>query len=298
MVAHKNKVIRFFIWLFWDFPGFRLIWSKIVPPILGKDESKRPPSTFIIWFISIYLGTFTLASSIFVYKKNIVGSKINNLISIIASSPNNKYAFNRLAEIQKVGIPIEPSFLKPYNTLKTLFGPNVINDKIVDIIKEVFVDNKYNLNDTKLYGIDLSNCHLNYANFENSKLHRANFQNSLLANVNFSKCILEKSNFQNSFLAGSKFIDSSLMYSNLRNAKFDKVLFNNCDLRYADLRLDEEELKSSFLNAEQLASAYSLTGIQCPEKIFNILKTKHSELFSNNKKLKEGTVEIFGAVEW
>jgi uncharacterized protein YjbI with pentapeptide repeats len=294
---YVNEIKRL-IWFVWDFSGFRFIFSKILPPKSGTYNSKRSPSTFLLWIIGIYVAIFTLASNKYEYKKNIIDNKICILVNNITSSPNNKDAFARLARIQKIRMPIEPNFFKPYKTVRTLIGPNVLNDEIVKAVKEIFEYNKDILNNAYLANIDLSNCDLNYANFENSRLHGANFENSFLVNVNFSKCILERSNFQNSFLMGSKFIDSSLMRANLRNAKVHRVKFNNCDLRCADLTFDKEEIGSSGLKADQLSSAYSLTGIKCSEEIFNVLESKYPRLFTENKPLKKGTVELIGAEEW
>lgn len=57
-----SKLFNLARWLAWDFSGIRFVYRKLIPEHNNSlnRQGYRAPSTFFIWFVSIYFAAFAL----------------------------------------------------------------------------------------------------------------------------------------------------------------------------------------------------------------------------------------------
>jgi hypothetical protein len=99
---------------------------------------------------------------------------------------------------------------------------------------------------TKLKGVNLKNCDLDYANFSNMNLEGLEFTNSNMENVklkesnisncNFVRCILNNSDFRSSNANNASFIDAEAQNCDFRSSDIESAFFEGANLNYSDFR--------------------------------------------------------------
>ncbi|UCE55820.1 MAG: pentapeptide repeat-containing protein [Desulfobacterales bacterium] len=235
-------MLKFFLWLLWDFSGLRFVWEKIRPPI-DQTTKKRPPATFMIWTFGaffIYIALFGLASHRYENRIGIIENRTNALITHL-STPAFKKAIERIPDIQKMKIPVKPEILMPSSVILSIFSSNIEYREMVDLLKQLIEDWKDSLQGVSLVGADLSNLDLSGA-----KLHKADLSGAMLLYTNLEKAWLSHAvlNHANLFhaildqaaLFHAKLNNSNLEQSLLKNAEMVNVMLKGANLKWADLK--------------------------------------------------------------
>ena len=119
-------MIKFMLWLFWDFSGLRLVWEKIRPPI-DPATNRRPPASIIIWILMaflIYLTLYGFASLRYGNRISLIDNRANAVL-IQLTTPAFKNAIEKFPMIQKMKVPVKPALQKPLSIYKSIFTGNV-----------------------------------------------------------------------------------------------------------------------------------------------------------------------------
>ncbi len=227
---------KIIIWIIWDFSGLHLIYQKIVPPKDGTKKSK-PPS-FCLWFLSVYVILFGLASQRFEHKRDRIEEKIN--IVIVQLGTNNKIqALSRLPEIQKMSLPKEPFLLYPDSIWYSLVSEMDSNKEIINITKDIVLVQKRNLEGVNfskidLSGLDLSNSNLQKANLTDANLKNVNFSGANLTNARLSGANVRETYFSNAILIKTRFSESNLEKALFPDANLEEAWFYRSNLKFVD----------------------------------------------------------------
>ena len=279
-------------WLLWNFSGLRLIISKIWP---DKKFSAFPPSTFLLWFIGIYVAFFTVASQRYENRLQIIENKANSIIAQL-STPSNKFALSRIPRVQSMSIPYKPEILIPHTIFQSLLFNVYGHKETIDLLKEIIESSKVSLEEVNLGYINLEGAKLEDANLKKTILKCANLQNAWLVRANLEGANLscadlrnahlstfwisainkEKgfwpANLRNADLVDTRLQDASLqgvdltetilvgtdLYgSNLEKATFAKALVVNSTFK--DTNLKETDFKDCFLYMTSFTGAKSIT---------------------------------------
>ena len=137
--------------LLWDFSGLRLIISKIWP---DKKLSVSPASTFLLWFVGIYVAFFTVASQRYENRLQIIEDNANSIIAQLSTSAKN-ITLNRIPRVQSMSIPYKPEILIPHSIFQSLFFDVYGHKETIDLLKEIVVSFKDSLEEVNLeYSID------------------------------------------------------------------------------------------------------------------------------------------------
>ena len=222
-----------------------------------------------------------------------INNRVNTVLSIL-STQNYDKGLEIIPSIQNKSIPIEPSFNIPITVAKSILfkqieyrpilkkmyegygyqhdSENIITHKsnnfITDMLKEIIVSWKSELdsinfcdinlnnidlmdakfNSTLLINSDFSNSNLSgtsfaysdlsLSNFSDSRLNHCNFNNAIITNSDFSKCYLFDSSFINTLVRSINFDNAKIHYINFSNTIFwggiSNCNFNNADIRWCN----------------------------------------------------------------
>ncbi|NQV18270.1 MAG: pentapeptide repeat-containing protein [Armatimonadetes bacterium] len=200
---------------------------------------------YIFLFLVYYITIFTLVLNIYELKLSNINNRVNTVLSIL-STPNYDKGLEIIPSIQNKNIPIEPSFFKPITVVKSiLFKQNEYrpilkefyggyqyrhnaeyipsqksNNFISDMLKQIIISWKSELDSINLCDINLSNIDLMVAKFDSTLLINSDFSNSNLSGTRFAYSDLSLSNFS----------DSRLAYCNFNNAQITNSDFSGCYL--------------------------------------------------------------------
>ncbi|UCF93802.1 MAG: pentapeptide repeat-containing protein [Desulfobacterales bacterium] len=277
-------MLRFILWLLWDFTGLRFVWEKIRPPI-DPAKQKRPPATIMIWALGIlglYIALFGLASQRYENRIAIVENRANAVLIQLAT-PAFKQAISKVATIQNMDCPPKPNLLEPLSVLRSLFSEPGKYVEMVQYLKETVEDWKDSLDGADLSRADLKNgsldrANLNKANLLGANLQGANLEGASLQGASLWEVNLQQANLKGAFLQeanlrganlreanllGGNLEQASLMEANLQKAYLEKAYLSeaylgNANLREADLReadLEKAELPEADLEKADLAKA-------------------------------------------
>lgn len=229
-----------FFWVLWDFSGLRWIVEKIRPP----KKQNPPPSSFLIWAISIYVALFGFASQIYQSRVDKLEGQADFLIAQIESNINN---VSQVRELQNQMLPIEPLFMNPLTVIGSFFGTKLKHEPTVDRFKKILKKHKRQLNAMDLAGVDLSNTNLSGAKLNLANLTHANLRDASLK-------------------------DADLVGANLSHANVDGTNFRRADLAYAVLA-DLQNLDR--IGETRMVNLYSIK--EMPEGFFEHVPT-YSEM--------------------
>lgn len=227
------KIRRLFVWICWEFSGARLISEKIMPP-KENAANKRPPSSFFLWFLGIYVALFGIAAQRFESKLNIFETRTNIIISQL-STPSYKNALDIVPSLQRMDLPTQPDILNPISVFKSFFIKGEKYNNGIYNLKQVVSTWRSSLNDVNFVNVDLEGINLEGANFRNAQLSGADLERSKLF----------KANLENARIYGANFSDADLAMANMKGTYFmakdelGNIMvpdFKNASLLYADLR--------------------------------------------------------------
>jgi uncharacterized protein YjbI with pentapeptide repeats len=247
-------MLKFFLWLLWDFSGLRFVWEKIRPPI-DQTTKKRPPATFAFWAFGaffIYIALFGLVSYRYENRIGIIENRTNALITHL-STPAFKRAIERIPDIQKMKVPVKPEILKPSSVILSIFSSNIEYREMVDLLKQMIEDWKASLQGVSLVGADLSNLDLSGAKLNNADLSGAMLMYTNLEKAWLSHAVLNHANLFHSILEQAalfhaKLNNSNLEQSLLKNAEMVDAKVKGANLRWSDLK-DANLYKADFEGA-------------------------------------------------
>lgn len=267
-----------FILFIYDILGIKLIWEKINPP--PDDTGERPPRTFFLWLLGIYVSLFGLASSRYEQISSRLESQKNFIISQ-AESDNWKVFSTEIANLQLTKIPTSPTITCPLSVIASFFHYfDKIDDQTVNELQAVIYRKKSNLSDLNLSNLILSNNidlvnsdisgksfkiyaiknrNFSKSKFENSILDKAdlkninfyksNFKNAVLTYTNMSNCNLSDSNLKDAILMKANLNGANLLYSTLQNAVLEETNFQNAILIGVDLTETHDIETANFTGA-------------------------------------------------
>lgn len=258
-----KKLSKFIIWIIWDFSGVRFIWQKIRPPI-NKPPDQRPPATFLLWVVSIYLILFGVTSQRYENRVDIIENRANAIfvqLSAPVDSPQFKNALSKIKRVQNMLAPIKPEIEKPTSIYNSLYKNNEY-EEMVNLLKETVENYKTDLN-----GVDLSE-----VNLTGAQLYKANFQYSNLYNTIFQNAYLENADFQNAYLAYADFQNAMLWKADFRNTGLENANFQNACLQDADFQ------NAINITIEQLSKAETLYNAKFDPELTEQIKKEYPHL--------------------
>ena len=287
-----KSVKRTVSWLLWDFSGLRLIISKIWP---DKKLSVSPASTFLLWFVGIYVAFFTVASQRYENRLQIIEDNANSIIAQLSTSAKN-ITLNRIPRVQSMSIPYKPEILIPHSIFQSLFFDVYGHKETIDLLKEIVVSFKDSLEEVNLEYINLEGAKLGNANLKKTILKCAKLKNVWLVRANleetdlscadmreahlskfwisainqekgFWPANLRKANLvdtrlQDAWLQGVNLTESILVGTNLKGSNLEKAIFANafiCNTTFKDANLNETDFRDSFIYQASFKDAKLIT---------------------------------------
>jgi uncharacterized protein YjbI with pentapeptide repeats len=234
-------MIKFTLWLFWDFSGLRFVWEKIRPP-MDPTTNRRPPATIIIWILSaflIYLALYGFASLRYGNRVNLIENRANAVLMQL-TTPAFKNAIEKFPIIQRMKVPVMPKIRMPLSIFKSLFTSDVEYSAMIDIVKQYVEDWKDSLQEISLAGADLSNLDLKGAKLHKANLNGAVLKNSDLENAWLSHAFLKDADLFHAMLEKAAFFHANLQNTNLeqsllRDAEMTEAILKGANLKWADL---------------------------------------------------------------
>ncbi|AIF81442.1 pentapeptide repeat-containing protein [endosymbiont of Acanthamoeba sp. UWC8] len=270
-----------FLYFLYDKLCIRFIVEKFHPSI----NNARSPSTFLLWFLSIYIGLFGIAYVRYEHKINRLENRLN-IISFQADTENWKRYFKKISSLQRTLIPYPPSIDKPITLLYSLLPSKDTYDlEVISELQDLIVSKKAELSGmmlNKLILIDVNDDtyytkpnKYKYGRLFERDFIRSNFSKSWLDEVKFSYIDFAHSNFDNASLhkAGlnrcnfeyssfyqASLISSDLSYANLQSTNMHSSVLMGADLRgailiganlYNTYDLDKARLKGAWYNSNE-----------------------------------------------
>ena len=158
-----TKAISKILYFAYNYLGLRYIWVTKISPPADPATGKKPPVTFFLWLIGIYIGFFGVASQRYENRIDIIENRANAIFTQL-STPQHKSALARIPKVQNMSCPQKPELLRPVTVFESLFCKSSKYYEIVVLLRETLENWKLNLD-----SLDLRN-----ANLENSDLRSAN----------------------------------------------------------------------------------------------------------------------------
>ncbi|WP_319526651.1 pentapeptide repeat-containing protein [uncultured Desulfosarcina sp.] len=267
-------------WLLWDFSGLRFIFSKIYPE--HPEHSKiRPPATFLLWIIGIYVAFFGIASQRYENRIDIIENRSNSLFTQLATDARNS-AISRISSVQNMLCPEQPFLRKPLSVFRSLFKDSFYTE-MVDLLKSVVEDWKYCLDglildraileSANLEGAYLVGTHFNEANLKFACLYRANLSNADLVGANLYKANLSNADLEGACLLKANLEKATLLKANLKNTNLWGADFEGANLAWVNL--EGADLNAANLEKVCLKEA-NLKGVKSLET-YQVCKVKTME---------------------
>lgn len=287
-------MLKFIVWLLWDFTGLRFIFRKLLPQKYSDTEG-RPPSTIVLWLIGLYLLAYAGAYQRYANRVDIIETRANAIFEQISSPDMRKYAINRISAVQNMPCPNRPIIWEPLSILRSFFHEQTYPE-IAELLK-VTVENlkahldSVNLSDAYLVAADLAG-----ANLKNAQLKGANLQKAQLSDANLWESILEEAILNEATLVRAlarkaTLRNAKLKKANLRSIRLQEANLKDADLHKADLSgafLNEAILVRANLRETNLLDAYfqeaDLTGADLRNAVFTRAYLKKANLTEANLK--------------
>jgi uncharacterized protein YjbI with pentapeptide repeats len=236
-------------------PKVKQVKQNLIQINKNRIFTKILKYSFLI--LGFYITIFTLALNIYELRISNINNRINTVLSIL-SSPNYKKGLEMISPIQNKSIPVEPLFNKPITVVKSiLFKQNeyrpilkqqyknsymyihndtegVIsksNNFITDLLKEIIVSWKSELDSINLCDINLNNIALMDARFDSTLCINSDFSNSNLSGTSYANSDLSLSNFSNTDLRDCDFIDAKIFNSDFSSCYLFDSSFLNTTVR-------------------------------------------------------------------
>ncbi len=268
-----KKLSGFIIWIIWDFSGVRFVWQKIRPPV-DKPSDQRPPATFLLWIVSLYIILFGVTSQRYENRIDIIENRANAILVQLSTPvvPYFKNTISRIPAVQNMPCPSEPNILKPNSIFNSIFDENGRHEETVALLKETIVSFKSNLDSTNLEKVNLQGVILDRANFRYSLLWKADFRDTHLSKVDFQDSLLWKADFQGAdFLFDVNFQGADLFDANLQGVDLANTNFQGAWCMKTNFK--------NVKNGEKLSDAKTLYSAELDPKLMKQMKKDYPHLF-------------------
>lgn len=273
------------VYTIYNFSGLRAIYERLVPP-KKNDPERRPPSTFLLWLIGIYVALFGIASQRYENRVDIIENRINS-INAQLSTPLYKKALSRISEAQNMPCPSKPDIKEPTTVVLSLFKDTLYTEG-VDLLKATVEGWKDSLSSVNLTyaildSIDLSDSNLRGADLRFADLRKAilgsffenpdwedvyfvdedlsdysNSQKPDLLGADLRGVWLMEADLRDAYLSGAYLMDANFGWADLRDADLYYSLLIGADLSFSNLRnsnLSSSDLRYSYLRYANLEDA-------------------------------------------
>ncbi|MCG7866458.1 MAG: pentapeptide repeat-containing protein [Candidatus Thiodiazotropha taylori] len=260
--------IRRFIWWFYDIVGLRWISEKLMPPI-NPETNTRPPSTFFVWAISVYLALFGIESQIYENKLDIVENRVNT-VYVRLTTTQYKAGLRYIPVVLRSRCPYKPEITDPISIYYFFVKEGKCIGDIERDMSEILESYRNDLQGLNFGGVEfrelwlkdanLSGASFFEGNFEESNFHGTNlddasFINAHFEGVNFSECSLQKAVMGDSWFNGAFFINADLSEATFSGSDFIGARFENANLKTADIS-SANTLKDSTYNSNTVFPKY------------------------------------------
>ena len=209
-----------FLWCLWHYSGLREICALADPNWKAATEPKA--STFLLWFVGIYVALFGLASQRYENRLDQIENRANGIYAQLGAS-NGKKALERIPHAQAMTLPRKPELWPPWSMLFSLGlcqQESEDNVRALAEIIETFQDLKEvdlrraNLVWANLSGVNLRRAKLNWAKLNWADLSGANLSGAKLNWANLSGAYL----ISRADLSGADLSGANLVWANLDRA--------------------------------------------------------------------------------
>lgn len=204
-----SYMIKFIIWVAWDFSTIRYFWQTIYPPA-GPSHTKRVPSTFLINIFAIfavYVILFGIAQQGYNSRIGIIENRANTILSQL-SIPNEivrKNAIEMIPMVQNMPCYDKPNLYEPISVMRYfLKSPDQPHKAINKILKTTVENFKNQLDSTILSKADLRDANLHGANLSRAVLSNSNLSGADLRSAELYAAVLDGANLQGADLRSIK----------------------------------------------------------------------------------------------
>jgi hypothetical protein len=260
----RGLALRIKAWMWWlfDVLGIRWISEKLIPPI-NPETNTRPPSTFFVWSVSVYLALFGIESQIYENKLDIVENRVNT-VYVRLTTTQYKAGLRYIPVVLRSRCPYKPEITNPIS-LYYFFTKEgkCIGDIEMDMLEilESYRNDLQGINfgsvefkDLWLTEADLSGASFFEGDFEESNLSGANLNNASFINahferVNFSGSTLINAVLGDSWFDGAYFVNTDLSGTDFSGSDFVGARFENANLESANVS-SANTLKDSTYNSK------------------------------------------------
>nr|VFJ90484.1 MAG: Uncharacterized protein YjbI, contains pentapeptide repeats [Candidatus Kentron sp. H]VFJ91676.1 MAG: Uncharacterized protein YjbI, contains pentapeptide repeats [Candidatus Kentron sp. H]VFJ98277.1 MAG: Uncharacterized protein YjbI, contains pentapeptide repeats [Candidatus Kentron sp. H] len=249
-------------WGLYNFSGLRHIVEMHWPRRPNASDYEKPP-TLVLWFIGIYVALYGIAATYYESSLDRVENRMGALASQLATTNDEalKQLIERIARIQRMEMPREPSLLWPFEgnfALTTFFLGKQRNPEIVQWTKEILEDWKGSLAGKVLVRVDLSRARLQEADLSGAGLWKANLSRAELWGADLPEARLNEANLSGAKLQQADLSRARLQRADLSGAELPKADLPEAQLNGADLSgagLEEADLSGAGLLDADLSGA-------------------------------------------
>ncbi len=227
------------VWLIWDFPGFRWIWERIWPESARKN---KPAPTITLWLLSVYTALFGIASTRYENQADRIEMRANAIISQLGNNDARPNALAQIARVQRIKLSVKPVFFAPAKTLGSFHGKEDVYEPGIDHLRDAVAAWKDRLEKGMLSGAilrnaDLSYAKLNYINLDEGNLSGADLSESKLyraymIDVDLSGAILDGTDLSGANLSGANLSRANLFRANLRDTDLSGANLSGAKLNW------------------------------------------------------------------
>jgi uncharacterized protein YjbI with pentapeptide repeats len=258
IITFSDNRTKLFIWLLLDFSGLRFLYRKMRPEeeVAEKNESYRRPSTFLVWFIGIYIVIFGIASKNYENRVDVIEDRINGIYA--QSSEHLHFAFERIDDTQNMTCPVKPEFSDLISVVQSFSSLKEAKyEEGVEQLKRLVEDwaQKMETIKSRLKKEPLAEVWIKKIK-KTVKEKRLDY-NKQIGQLAFVD--LQKVNLENAKLKDAHLEVADLSYASLSGAQLESAHLDSAVLWYA--HLDGADLRSAFLERADLRSA-SLAGAE------------------------------------
>ncbi len=298
----------------YNYSGLRLVVEKLFPHT--NDELNagdyRKPSSFVPWFLSIYIVLFGIASNRYERATSSYEMQVATFQTQMASE-SRSIACANLHNIQKNKVPHKPDLFLIWNTLASLFTEEKYEmgqDMLIKTIETYKMNlNNCTLSKADLSFADLSGANLSGANLSGADLSRADLFRAELSRADLSyaelsraylsfadlsfadlsRADLSRAHLSFAHLSFAHFSRANLSFAYLSFAHLSRADLSGANLSFADLfraDLSGADLSGADLSETDLSEAKTLYKAKLPPEIGKELRKTHPKLFEKPDWLK------------
>jgi hypothetical protein len=217
-----------FLWCLWHYSGLREMCALAAPNWKAATEPKA--STFLLWFIGMYVALFGLTSQRYESRLDQIENRANGIYAQLGAS-NWKKALERIPRAQAMTLPRKPELWPPWSMLCSLVlcqqEPDAENVQALIETIETFQDLKeVDLSEAYLFWAYLSGANLSGADLSRANLNLAHLSGADLSRANLNRANLNRADLSKAHLSGANLNRTDLSLANLDGANLSGAFWN------------------------------------------------------------------------